>query len=83
MADDDDLVQWNRQGFTDDEAHKWLSVILRGRFTPHTAREWADAGFGPADAAQWSERYTNPLVARMMRQDVTADPSEWPRPGGE
>jgi hypothetical protein len=61
------FTTWRTKGFTDGEAMLWIAC-MPNRFTAYTAREWKDAGFGPADAALWSEVFANPEAARARRQ---------------
>ena len=60
------LDDWRAAGFSETEAHDWLAAA-GNRFTPHTARAWIAEGFGPADAALWSEVYADPVKARERR----------------
>ncbi len=54
---------------------EWLAAATH-RFTPFTAATWRFEGFGPNDAALWSEVYCDPMLARRRRSQGYLDPFE-------
>ncbi len=75
IADIPDRHLWVQYGFTENEARAWLAAAIY-RFTPFTAAVWRFEGFGPDDAALWSEVYCDPMLARQRRSRGYADPFE-------
>ncbi|HZO93242.1 MAG TPA: hypothetical protein VFB22_05690 [Candidatus Baltobacteraceae bacterium] len=73
IADIPDRALWVQYGFTEDEARAWRAAATP-RFTPFTASTWRFEGFGPNDAALWSEVYCDPMLARQRRSRGYADP---------
>jgi hypothetical protein len=76
QEDEDRLALWRSHDFSDAEARAWLVLMPEQRFTPYTARDWAEEGFSPAEAAQWSERFASPQIARSRRDEGIAGPWE-------
>ncbi len=72
-GDPEVIGAWEDRGFTWDEARAWLEVAP-GRFTQWTARLWIAEGFGPRDAALWSDVFADPRTARQRRSEGYADP---------
>ncbi len=58
------LALWEAHGFTAEVAQAWMKVAP-GRFTPWTARQWAQKGFDYETAALFSARYADPETARQ------------------
>jgi hypothetical protein len=71
--DPDTIAAWEAKGFARNEARAWITAAP-GRFTPWTASEWRREGFGPDDAAMWSEVFADPGMARMYRSAGYASP---------
>ncbi len=71
--DPDTIGVWTDQGYSEAAARAWI-IAAPGRFTPWTARLWIVEGFGPTDAAVWSEVYCDPVAARQRRSAGYADP---------
>jgi hypothetical protein len=69
------IENWQAKCFDAAEARAWIAAAP-GRFTPWTAAAWRGEGFGPTDAALWSEIYTDPRAARNRRSAGYADPFE-------
>lgn len=67
------LETWRAAGSADDDATAWITAATP-RFTPHTARAWQREGFGPADAALWSEVHADPAAARAQRSSGFDNP---------
>ncbi len=67
------LAPWRDAGFAESDGLAWMAAASV-RFTPHTARAWIAEGFGPADAAVWSEVYADPVQARERRNAGFTDP---------
>lgn len=71
--DPEAIGAWADQGYSEPAARAWIAAAP-GRFTPWTARLWIAQGFGPADAAVWSEVYADPAEARERRSAGYHDP---------
>jgi hypothetical protein len=71
--DADVVAAWQDHGFDAQTAVAWLEAAP-GRFTQWTARQWIDEGFGPRDAALWSDVFACPVRARERRQAGYGDP---------
>ncbi len=67
------LALWETHGFTAEEARAWLTSSP-GRFTPWTARQWAQKGFDPDLAGLWSDACADPEEARQRLYAGTSDP---------
>lgn len=67
------LGAWQDHGFDETAARAWLS-ITPGRFTQWTAQQWIAEGFGPQDAAVWSDVFACPKAARERRAAGYLDP---------
>ena len=68
------LEPWLEAGFDLDAAAVWSTIEPPGRFTPAIARAWADEGFGPADAALWSDEFDDAVIARKHRNGRRISP---------
>jgi hypothetical protein len=66
------LGAWQDQCYSEAAARAWIAAAPG--FTPWTARLWVAQGFGPDDAAVWSEFYPDPAEARERRSVGYHDP---------
>jgi hypothetical protein len=71
--DSEVVAAWQDKGFDPERAVAWLEVAP-GRFTQWTARLWIAEGFGPRDAALWSDVFADPRAARERRSEGYSDP---------